>query len=74
MVIYLGNNYNKTKEKQMNKIDLESDNTLAAMVAWNKLSELLDGTEEDQFDDLAKFSSFYSLLVTELHRMKGEDE
>lgn len=56
----------------MKTINLEKDTVEAAMAAWNVLSDFLD-VEDGKFDDFAKFSSFYTLVVTKLHEEESED-
>lgn len=58
----------------MKSVELAKDNTLAAMTAWNTISELLGEDEDSKFDDLDKFSSFYKLFVSKLHENEGENE
>ena len=50
----------------MNSEHFAADFTLAAMAAWNTLTELM---EEDQtlFEDPSEFETFYSAIMDQLH-------
>ena len=58
----------------MQSFNLEKDNVIAAMKAWNYLTSVLEDENivtESEFSDVEQFESFYTEIMKRLHE-EGE--